>query len=225
MMHETERQKREELAEEIWALSEAGRNARLGIIEGSKIDDAAAVLEKMAGDGLVVFEADRVRLTEDGLNLARSIIRRHRLAEMLLSQVLALDESVSDETACEMEHILSTAVTDSVCAFLGHPPVCPHGKPIPPGGCCRILTQSVPPLVTRLPDMRVGDGGRVVLVSAAAQARIERLGAFGIFPGSSLRLTQRRPTVVIEVGETTLAIDRDVAEGIYVRREREAAGA
>jgi len=222
MIHVTDRQKREELAEELWALSEAGHNDRRRFIEGSKIDDAAEVLWKMIEDGLVVAEEDRVHLTEAGLELARTIIRRHRLAEMLFSQVLALEESVSDATACELEHILSTAVTDSVCAFLGHPPLCPHGKPIPPGRCCRVLKSSVPPLVVRLPDLRVGEPGRVVLVRSGSHVRVDRLGTFGLFPGATVRLTQRRPTVVIEIGETTLALDPEVAEGIYVRRESEA---
>ena len=95
-----------------------------------------------------------VSLTPRGRNRAGSIIRRHRLAERLFTDSLAMDsESEIEEQACKFEHILSPGATDKICSFLGHPKTCPHGAPIPPGPCCagsrlelstEELTQSTP---------------------------------------------------------------------------------
>ena len=95
-----------------------------------------------------------VTLTPRGRNKAGSIIRRHRLAERLFTDSLAMDsESEIEQQACKFEHILSPGATDKICTFLGHPRTCPHGAPIPPGPCCggvRVdistpeLTQAVP---------------------------------------------------------------------------------
>src|SRR3954453_2498408 len=86
------------------------------------------------GDGSMVVE-----LTERGRQRAADIIRRHRLAERLFTDSLALEsESEIEQQACKFEHILSPEVTDKICTFLGHPKTCPHGAPIPPGGCCKV---------------------------------------------------------------------------------------
>jgi putative ABC transport system ATP-binding protein len=84
------------------------------------------------GDGSMIVE-----LTPRGRERAASIIRRHRLAERLFTDSLAMDsETEIEQQACKFEHILSPEATDKICAFLGHPRTCPHGAPIPPGPCC-----------------------------------------------------------------------------------------
>jgi len=84
------------------------------------------------GDGSAI-----VQLTTHGRKRAADIIRRHRLAERLFTDSLAMDsESEIEQQACKFEHILSSEATDKICAFLGHPRTCPHGSPIPPGPCC-----------------------------------------------------------------------------------------
>jgi len=84
------------------------------------------------GDGSLVVE-----LTPRGYKRAADIIRRHRLAERLFTDSLAMDsETEIEQQACKFEHILSAEATDKICAFLGHPRTCPHGSPIPPGPCC-----------------------------------------------------------------------------------------
>ncbi|MBZ5653976.1 MAG: ATP-binding cassette domain-containing protein [Acidobacteriia bacterium] len=84
------------------------------------------------GDGSLIVE-----LTPRGHKRAADIIRRHRLAERLFTDSLAMDsETEIEQQACKFEHILSSEATDKICAFLGHPRTCPHGSPIPPGPCC-----------------------------------------------------------------------------------------
>src|SRR5450432_119154 len=88
------------------------------------------------GDGSVVVE-----LTARGRQRAADIIRRHRLAERLFTDSLALEsESEIEQQACKFEHILSPEATEKICTFLGHPRTCPHGAPIPPGRCCGAQT-------------------------------------------------------------------------------------
>jgi putative ABC transport system ATP-binding protein len=94
--------------------------------------DALKPVSASVGDGTLIVE-----LTPRGRERAGSIIRRHRLAERLFTDSLAMDsESEIEEQACKFEHILSSEATDKICTFLGHPRTCPHGAPIPPGGCC-----------------------------------------------------------------------------------------
>jgi putative ABC transport system ATP-binding protein len=94
--------------------------------------DALKPAGSSVGDGSMV-----VQLTPRGRQRAADIIRRHRLAERLFTDSLAMDsESEIEQQACKFEHILSPEATDKICAFLGHPRTCPHGAPIPPGACC-----------------------------------------------------------------------------------------
>ena len=122
-----------------------------------------------------------------------------------------------ERQACEFEHILSPEATDSVCTLLGHPPTCPHGKPIPPGPCCGAFQKTVRPLVTGLRRSTLGTIGRIVFIAPKFHDRMDRLAALGVIPGSLLRLRQRSPSYVIEVGETTIALDPEIASEIYVK--------
>src|SRR5271155_2026450 len=84
------------------------------------------------GDGSSIVE-----LTPRGYQRAADIVRRHRLAERLFTDSLAMDsETEIEQQACKFEHILSPEATDKICTFLNHPLTCPHGAAIPPGPCC-----------------------------------------------------------------------------------------
>jgi putative ABC transport system ATP-binding protein len=97
--------------------------------------DALKPVAASVGDGTLIVE-----LTARGRERAASIIRRHRLAERLFTDSLAMDsESEIEQQACKFEHILSPEATDKICTFLGHPRTCPHGAPIPRGECCGIV--------------------------------------------------------------------------------------
>jgi DtxR family transcriptional regulator, Mn-dependent transcriptional regulator len=209
----------EELAEELWTLGEEGRDELGDVLGNSRAEDARATLELLVRRGLAELEAGRVRLTAEGRTLAERQVRRHRLAEALLAAALQVDDDVSvNRTACVMEHVLDAATTDSVCAFLGHPPVCPHGKPIPPGPCCRSLSNAVEPLVQPLSTLPVGASGRIVLIAARDRERLVRLSGLGVVPGAVVYLEQRSPAAVLRVGETTLATEPELAAEIYVKR-------
>jgi putative ABC transport system ATP-binding protein len=157
----------DEVLEELWALAEHGEIAEIGRMEVHGALPVSLAIEKMTEMGLVsvsphppqvhnhkpfvnpchealkptgVSTGDGsmiVELTPRGRQRAADIVRRHRLAERLFTDSLALDsESEIEQQACKFEHILSPEATDKICSFLGHPRTCPHGAPIPPGPCC-----------------------------------------------------------------------------------------
>src|ERR1700730_9762893 len=157
----------DEVLEELWVLAEHGEIAEVERMEVHGALPVSLAIEKMIEMGFVVstphpphphehkpfvnpcHEALKpvsastgdgsmiVELTPRGRERAGSIIRRHRLAERLFTDSLAMDtESQIEQQACKFEHILSLEATDKICTFLGHPRTCPHGAPIPPGACC-----------------------------------------------------------------------------------------
>jgi putative ABC transport system ATP-binding protein len=157
----------DEILEELWVLEEHGELAEVEHMDVHGALPVSIAVEKMAELGLVtttphppeahahkpfvnpchdamrpegIFSTDGsavVTLTPRGRNRAGRIIRRHRLAERLFTDSLAMDsESEIEQQACKFEHILSPGATDKICSFLGHPRTCPHGARIPPGPCC-----------------------------------------------------------------------------------------
>ncbi len=220
-MRQASAQQAEELLEAIFTEREEGRDGSEGVVAhaaGHPDGVGAAQLRDLEQEGLVVLDGARVTLTAEGERRAGDVVRRHRLAERLFRDVLQLSEGATESQACELEHILSPEATDSVCTLLGHPPTCPHGKPIPRGTCCGALQRTLRPLVTGLAHFEIGAPARIVFIAPRFHDRMDRLAALGVIPGSELRLRQRAPSYVIEVGETTIALDPEIAGEIYVKR-------
>jgi DtxR family Mn-dependent transcriptional regulator len=216
-----QQRKREELLQAIFTERERGNSRAEGILEHAgdhAPDRSPRDFAELAEAGLVRFDGTQVELTAEGDERAREVVRRHRLAERLFRDLLALDEGVMNVQACELEHILSPEATESVCTLLGHPPTCPHGKAIPPGACCEAFQKTIRPLVTRLESLELGAAGRIVFIAPKFHDRMDQLAALGVIPGSDIRLRQRSPAYVVEVGETTIALDPEIAGEIYVKR-------
>lgn len=211
----------EEILEAVYTEREEGRDDPRSVLSHAAAEHAPGAgeedLRELSADGLVALEGGRVVLTSAGEGRARDVVRRHRLTERLFKDVLELGESATESQACELEHILSPEATESVCTLLGHPPTCPHGKPIPPGECCGTFRRTLRPLVTGLPSFDLGATGRIVFIAPKFHDRMDRLAALGVIPGSEIRLHQRSPSYVIEVGETTIALDPEIAREIYVK--------
>ena len=213
---------REEVLEELWTSQEAGALLTLGAlgetIHAGPGDGWGGVTQELVELGWVQLDDDgHLCLTETGKDEAREAVRRHRLAEVLFHQVFELPMDTTESEACRIEHELSPQVTESVCSFLGHPPVCPHGRPIPPGACCALLSRRVPSLICRLIDLTPGERGRVVLMAPRHRDRLDQLADLGVTPGAVLTLRQRKPSLVVEVDRTLLALEDEIADGIYLR--------
>jgi ABC-type glutathione transport system ATPase component len=129
----------DEVLEQLWMAGERHEDPSDPHLESTHFTTAQyrRLVTEMDQLGLVNVNGWEVAFTNVGEARARSVIRRHRLAERLFMDVLALSDERSVETnACQFEHILSPELTDRICTFLGHPTTCPHGSPIPPGPCC-----------------------------------------------------------------------------------------
>lgn len=207
----------DEILEMMWALREKGIKSYSKVVEEINDINAPDVIGKMESAGLVTVSGDNIGFTEKGEGRSRDLIRRHRLAERLFHDVLDVSMQETEDTACEIEHFLSPSVTESVCSFLGHPPTCPHGKPIPRGDCCSRY-KAVRPLVMQLKDLDIGIEARIVFIVPKEEARIDRLTSMGVVPGSIIKLKQKRPSFILKIDETSLAIDPVIAEEIYVKK-------
>ncbi len=208
----------DELLELIWTLREKGVTDLDRLLETTKDAEANFILRLMIKDGLFDMENNRMVFKDRGEEKAKEIIRRHRLTERLLSEIFEMSEEEVEEEACKFEHILSPGVTESVCTFLGHPPTCIHGKPIPRGECCSKFKKEMKPLVIPLEELGLGEEGRIVFIAPKSHQRLDRLSTLGIAPGSIIRMHQKNPSHVLQLGETTLALDREIVKDIYVKR-------
>lgn len=207
----------DELLEAVWTLEEEGRATKREVLSHTGEDSREILKEALQGE-LVIEEADKILLTPAGRKRAEAIIRRHRLAERLLSEVFEVSEEESETHACRFEHLLSKAVTEGVCAFLGHPPTCPHGKPIPTGECCVKFGAELKPLVFPLTELAPGEKAKIVFMGSKHHSRIDRMSSLGFIPGSVIKLHQKKPSYVVQLGETDLALDENICREIYVRK-------
>ena len=215
---EFEEDRIDELLELIWTLREKGVTDLDYLLGTTQDAEAKSILRLMIKDDLFQIEENRIFLKERGEEKAREIIRRHRLTERLLTEIFELSEEEVEEEACKLEHILSPGVTESVCTFLGHPPTCIHGKPIPRGECCAKFKKEMKPLVIPLEELGLGEEGRIVFIAPKSHQRLDRLSTLGIVPGSIVRMHQKNPSHVLQIGETSLALDREIVRDIYVKR-------
>ena len=170
------------------------------------------------GDIVVIPKAFGIAFTPVGYTKAKNIIRRQRLAERLLVDILDRPQSEITSDACEFEHIISPGVEESICILLGHPRECPHGSPIPEGACCLRVQDKVESVVISLDRLGAGEIGRVAYMLTRDHPQMHRLMNFGVVPGTIIRVHQTYPSLVIQLGETQVAMENDTAEVIFVRR-------
>jgi len=136
-----ENQDFDEILEQLWMARECSFHEEP---EHFTAAQQRKVVARMARIGLVEMRGGLTSFTARGEERARSVIRRHRLAERLFTDVLAIrDEGSIEKNACTFEHILSPEVTDRICTLLGHPRTCPHGSPIPEGECCGVARREL----------------------------------------------------------------------------------
>lgn len=176
------------------------------------------MLGELIKEGHVAVEKSSIKFTASGRAAASDITRRQRLAERLLVDVLELGRAEMDTSACEIEHILSKEVEESICTLLGHPKECPHGLSIPPGACCAKAGDSIESIVVSLAKLSPGEAGKVMYVLTRDHPQLHKLMSLGILPGTRISVHQIFPSFVIQVDQTQLALEEEVAKDIYVKR-------
>ena len=208
-------EKAEEILERLWTDNANGAGGQASL-EDLGLDEDTTTLKELSDEGLVDCAGETVTLTSPGLDEARKVVRRHRLAERMLMDVLNTDPGAVEDAACRFEHVLRSGVEENVCTLLGHPKVCPHGNPIPPGRCCKEGFDEANRVVYPLSEMEAGQGGRIMYIHTHGESSIRKLMAMGVLPGFDVSLIQRYPSYVFRVGQTQIAVDAEIASEIFV---------
>src|SRR6266571_5912078 len=144
------------------------------------------MLKRLVRDGYVEMDQKRqVKLTEAGNQAAEAVLRRHRLTERFLVDMLGMQWHQVHEEACRLEHFISGAVEDRVIASLNYPTTCPHGNPIP-GSVENARTYLKDQGAVRLSTLTIGDTATILLISEVVEdeeALILYLHDKGLTPG------------------------------------------
>lgn len=179
----------EEYLEAIFKLAGKGpvRPARIAEVMQVSAPTVTATLQRLASRGLIMRDGTSVVLTEEGENEALTIVRKHRIAERFLVDVLGLDWESAHEDACLLEHAFSDRVVEGLERLLGDPTVCPHGHPIP-GADGTIAADRG----RRLDRLAVGESGVVTCVSES-EGRLGYLVSLGIVPGAVVKVEGVEP--------------------------------
>ena len=208
----------DEVLECIWVTAEdQDTTTTESLYEKFGKETVGVLLSEMVIKKLITINNSVVLLTEAGQQKATHIIRRHRLAERLLNDVLGVSDDVFERGACQFEHFIDEGITACICTLLGHPTVCPHGKKIPPGDCCTNTKRKLQPVFGSLSKLRTGIKAKVVYITIGSQKNSDWLSSLGVKPGLEFTIHHRAPSLVISFGETQLALDDDIADNIYVR--------
>jgi DtxR family transcriptional regulator, Mn-dependent transcriptional regulator len=155
----------------------------MGVVPGT----ATTMIKALADSGLVYYEPrSGVRLTPGGEQLALHVLRRHRLVELFLVEVLGLDWSEVHDEAEELEHAISEKVLERIDRLLGHPAVDPHGDPIPTARG-DLPTPPMQNLATCPTDLPV----RIARVIDQTPTFLQFLNRCGLTPGTSVTVNQR----------------------------------
>lgn len=192
----------------------SGLAADLGVAPAS----VSGMLKKLADNGYLEYKArGEAKLTDKGLGVAVRVMRRHRLAERLLTDVLGMPWDEVHAEACRLEHAISAAVEERLVAVLGDPKSCPHGHPIPPADLSKPERTGV-----KLAELLPGASARVVDVIEDVPEMLRYLDQIGVRPGAAIDVAERGPLggpVTIENAGGRHAISLELARLITVQPE------
>lgn len=205
----------QEILENLWINIEEKKQS----VDIGGLRDSPALKELLEGGYIKTLE-DRIDLTEKGLKEARACVRRHRLAERLMADIFDLKKGIIHEAGCKFEHVLHEELEENICTLLGHPTECPHGSPIPSGKCCEEFKTHPEPIVKNLSDLKKGETGVIAYIHTREKKGLQKLMALGALPGSNIKLIQRFPSYVFQIGHSQFAIDKQLAQKIFVRPKK-----
>ncbi len=201
----------------INAEGDSVRASRLAEWLGVSQATVAAALRRMTENELVDISAQKeISLTSGGREIATEIVRRHRIAERWLTDVLGFDWLTADEEAARIEHALSGQVADRLHDLIGRPRTCPHGNPIPGA-------EPMPGAERSLVSLKAGEKSRVRRISEVAEHEVPDLlrflGNHGFRLGvevEAVELSRGAGTFTVRVGTEDVAMSVEVARKIWV---------
>jgi len=172
------------------------------------------MIKRLEHEGLVAIDHNAITLTKDGQRLAERVVRRHRLAERFLTDILELSWADAHTEAGKWEHIISEPVEAAIIRVLGNPTTCPHGNPIP--GADYHAPAAVP-----LADVSIGKGFTVTRIPEELEftpGLLEFLEDADVVPGRTGRITAASPdgTTTVEVNGRHIGLGAFASQRILV---------
>jgi len=207
----------EEYLQAIWTIADEGGpviGARLAEFLRVSPASVSEMIHRLERDGLLqLTERKEIGLTERGNALASRVVRRHRLVERMLTDLLGFEWWKTHDEAERLEHAISPEMEEKLAERLGDPDTCPHGNPMP-GKTRRRWSQPLeqapigePVIIERIPDQFEHEPGF-----------LEYLDGQGMRPGTTLRLLERSPReVVVEVSGVRRVVRADCGLKVWVR--------
>jgi len=209
----------EEYLEAIYKLREEGQPVALSALAeclGISSVSANEMVRKLVERGLVLYEPYKgVSLTPAGQAQALVVIRRHRLWERFLTDVLGLSWDQVHEEACRLEHATSPLVEKRLAQLLGEPETCPHGHPMPTADGEMAVEAGCP-----LAELTEGQKAMVLRVPEGDDALLRYLASLGLKPQAVIRVEAAAPfqgPLTVRVGEARHVLGQELAAKVTVR--------
>ena len=206
--------------EAIWRLQEKTSPVKTGELAGQLQVTPGAVtntLTHLEKHRLVVRNRYRgITLTDKGRTVALQVIRKHRLAERLLTEVLRMDWTGVHDTACELEHAITDEMIRPLEKTLKEPTTCPHGNPIPDESG-RVHEQKSEPLSNFKPK----DKAVLVKITDEKSDMLRYLASLGLMPGAVVEVQEKAPfegPIIVKVMGASYALGRNVASVVQARK-------
>ena len=207
----------EEYLEAVHDLEEEGIpviQARLVERLGHSAPSVSEMVHRLRQEGYVEISGRAIALTESGRKQARSVVRKHRLAERLLTDVIGVPWHKAHGEATRWEHVISDEVEERLVTLLGNPATCPHGNPIPGA-----YSEKEP--LRRLSDIEPGQTVRLERVTEQVEfdePSLTLLGEAEFTPGVVARVTAKDDdgTMTLEFDGRRLALEANLTRLLFV---------
>lgn len=207
----------EEYLEAVHELEEEGTTviqARLAERLGHSAPSVSEMIRRLKVEGYLDVKGRAVVLTAKGRRRAESVVRKHRLAERLLTDIIGLEWHKAHVEACRWEHVISDEVEERLVELLGNPATCPHGNPIPG-------TSQRRPDTKALAGFEPGDRVRLERITEEVEIDTDSLtylGTHGFVPGADARVKAKAPdgTLTLELDDGSIALGPGLAEQLFV---------
>ncbi len=208
----------EEYLESIYKLQQAAHPVSTSrLAEHLKLSppSVSEMVKKLEQKGLVSHTEKGVCLTAEGSRMAKKVIRRHRLSERLLTDILGYKWDEVHDEACRLEHAISPEMEEHIATSLGNPKTCPHGHPIPDkeGTVAKEKVKS-------LSELKAQEKGIIVSVFEEDPKMLQYLASLGLIPEACVRVEEVAPfggPLIVCVSGSRYALGREVASKIKVK--------
>ena len=207
----------EEYLETIFSLEEEGIpviQARLAERLDKAAPSVSEMLDRLEADGLITRSSRQIAMTPAGSAIAAAVVRKHRLAERLLVDIIGLEWEKAHLDAGRWEHVISDEVEARLVVLLGNPTTCPHGSPIPG-------VEPTGPPQHSLSESETGDRVRLERITESIEhdaASLSYLGQHGLVPGTTATVQAKAPdgTLTLEVAGESVAVGPSMTGKLFV---------